>query len=145
MTIRWPAPHTSSLSKDSRRPIMSRTRAPNTAASPRTEDHAMERRFLCYFEGRGNEWEAISVDYDIAVYGHSLDEVKNQLKSAILTYIEDAGKERGMARKRLLGRRIPKTVQLRWFLKIIAHGARRPPLKRGDTAFEGRFEFSCPV
>jgi hypothetical protein len=105
----------------------------------------MERRFLCYFEGLGDEWEAISVDYDIAVCGHSLDEVKDLLKSAILTYIEDANKEEERARKHLLSRRMPKMRQLSWTLKIIANRIRRIPLKRGDAIFEGRFEFSCPV
>jgi hypothetical protein len=74
----------------------------------------MERRFLCYFEGLGDEWEAISVDYDIAVCGRSLDEVKRLLKSAILSYIEDAGKEEESERERLLNRRMPWTVLLGW-------------------------------
>lgn len=54
------------------------------------ERHMTKPLFLCYFERSGDEWEGISVDYDIAVCGRSADEVKTLLKSAILSYIEDA-------------------------------------------------------
>lgn len=100
-----------------------------------------ERQFLCYFEGQGNEWEAISVDYDIAVCGRSLDEAKHLLKSAILSYLEDAGKEGARARDRLLSRRMPWTVHLGWKLKIFMqkmHLKRRRPVG-------GRFDLSCPA
>jgi hypothetical protein len=101
----------------------------------------MERRFLCYFEGQGDEWEAISVDYDIAVCGRSLDEVKRLLKSAILSYIEDAGKEEESERERLLNRRMPWTVHLGWKWRIIRQELH---LKRRSVV-DGRFDLTCPA
>jgi hypothetical protein len=102
-----------------------------------------ERRFLCYVEGIGDKWEAISVDFDIAVSGCSLDEIKTILTSAILTYIEDANKEEERARKRLLSRRMPRRVQFAWILKIIAHELFRSTSNNAGALFEGRYEFSC--
>jgi hypothetical protein len=102
-----------------------------------------ERRHLCYYEGLGDEWEAISVDFDIAVCGRSLDEVKALLKSAIRTYIEDANNEEEGARKRLLSRRMPKTVQFVWVLKILGQQVRQQLHLEKRSAAEGRFE--CPA
>ncbi len=104
-----------------------------------------EHRFFCYVEGLADEWEAISVDFDISVSGRSLDDVKTTLKSAILTYIEDAKNEGEPARTRLLSRRMPKRVQFAWVLKIFAHRFLRSPSKNADVHFEGRYDFSCPV
>lgn len=92
------------------------------------------RHFLCYFEGHGDEWEAISVDYDIAACGRSLDEVESLLRSAIMSYIEDAGKEEERERERLINRRMPWIVRLVWKWRIIRqeiHSKRR-------SAIEGR-------
>jgi hypothetical protein len=100
-----------------------------------------ERHFRYYYEGLGDEWEAISVEYDIAVSGRSLDEVKRLLKAAILSYIEDASKEDERARKRLLNRRMPWMVRLGWHLRIIKN---RLHLKSRSAA-EGRFDLTCPA
>jgi hypothetical protein len=89
-----------------------------------------ERQFLCYYECRDNEWEAISVDYDIAACGRSFDEVKTRLRSAIISYIEDADKEEKETRERLLSRRMPRIVQIRWKLKILMHSFF--PTKKGN-------------
>ncbi len=94
--------------------------------------------FLCYFERSGDEWEGISVDYDIAVCGRSADEVKTLLKSAILSYIEDANKEEKEARERLLNRRVPKMLQLQWKLSILTHSWFST--KKGKQDFE---DFMC--
>jgi hypothetical protein len=102
-----------------------------------------ERQFRCYYECRGNEWEAISVDYDIAVSGDSFDEVKRVLRAAILSYIEDANKEDKETRERLLNRRMPKLVQFRWKFKILVHSM-FPGVKKGNKDFEERFVVSCP-
>jgi hypothetical protein len=103
-----------------------------------------DRRFLCFYEGHGAEWEAISVDFDIAVTGRSFDEVKALLKSAIHSYIEDAEKQEPIARKHLLGRRMPAMVRLKWRLKIALHNAARS--RNGtDLPSDGRFEVACHV
>ena len=99
-----------------------------------------ERRYICFYECRENQCEAISIDYDIAVAGRSLDEVKALLKSAIDSYIEDANRLEEPARQRLLNRRMPTRTRLRWLLKIIFH---RLNLSRHASASEGQFEVAC--
>src|ERR1019366_5282937 len=100
-----------------------------------------DRRFLCYYEGQGDEWEAISVDYDIAVCGHSLDEAKCLLRSAILSYLEDVEQEDARARRRLLSRRMPWTQRLLWKLRIFMQQLR---LKK-RSPIDGRFDLTCPA
>lgn len=99
-----------------------------------------KRGFLCFYEGQGDQWEAISVDFDIAVAARSFEEAKAALKSAILTYIEDAEALEPKARDRLLNRRMPLHVQALWRLKILLH-----KLRPGRKGADGRFELPCPA
>lgn len=70
------------------------------------------KRILCVAEGRDNEWEALCLDFDLAVQGRSFDEVRHLMNQAILTYIEDAANEAPRDRARLLGRRAPLRVRM---------------------------------
>lgn len=73
----------------------------------------MERTVLCFAHGRDGAWEAICLDFDIAVAGRSFEEVKRLLDHALATYVEDAVKEGEPARKALLNRRAPFHVRAR--------------------------------
>lgn len=98
------------------------------------------RTYLCFYEGAGSDWEAISVDFDIAVCGSSLDEVKTSLRSAIHTYIEEANKENKTVRDRLLRRRMPILVYFGWHLKIIWQNLRP---KKQNSLSDGKFDVPC--
>ena len=65
-----------------------------------------------YAWGHGTDWEAICVDFDIAVQGNSLEEVGRELRDAVdtfLDYVDDLPEsERGqfLSRKSPLGLRL---------------------------------------
>lgn len=76
----------------------------------------MRKIVTCYAAGNDRGWEAVCVDFDIAVQGASFDQVYDQLNVAICTYVADATKESPDQARRLLSRRTPWHV--RWSLKL---------------------------
>ncbi len=50
----------------------------------------MRRIVRCVAEGRGDEWEAICLDLDIAMQGQSFEDVFASLNKAIALHIETA-------------------------------------------------------
>ncbi len=74
----------------------------------------MDRQLFCVARGKGERWEALCLDLDLAVQGRSFDEVRHLLSEAVSTYIEDASAEAEPARTRLLARRVPFHVRFLW-------------------------------
>lgn len=101
------------------------------------------RRLFCYIEGRGDEWEAICLDFDIAVHGGSLYEVKSLLVEAVNTYFEDVAKEAPAVRATLLNRRVPLHVRIGIVAALLWHMLRGGNESGPD--FEARFEIPCPA
>lgn len=89
---------------------------------------AQEFTVQCYAHGRDGDWEAICVDFDIAVQGESFDQVRQILNEAIATYVEDVFAESPETRRRLLKRRSPWHVRLTLALRVsfynLFHGRR---------------------
>jgi hypothetical protein len=71
-------------------------------------------QLFCIAHGKGERWEALCFDLDLAVQGRSFDEVRQLLCEAISTYIEDASAENELARSQLLARRVPFHVRFLW-------------------------------
>lgn len=86
----------------------------------------MVKQLLCFAEGRGDQWEAICVDLDLAVQGRSFPEVQDSLNAAIVGYLRSVGDEDEATRRQLLNRRAPLLVRLRYawrFLRAsVLHG-----------------------
>jgi hypothetical protein len=80
----------------------------------------MEEQFFCVARGRGERWEALCLDFDLAVQGRSFDEVRHLLSEAISTYVQDASAESEVNRRRLLSRRVPFHVRLLWALRFFS-------------------------
>ena len=78
------------------------------------------KALLCFAHGRQGDWEAICVDFDIAVQGPSFDEVKSLLDHALATYVEDAERETPEVRRQLLNRRAPWHTRLILTVRLIA-------------------------
>lgn len=100
------------------------------------------RNLWSYAHGDASGWEAICVDLDIAVQGRSLDEVRGLLAEAVETYVEDAQREAPAAAKRLLNRRAPWSVRVKFALLFLAH-----ILSHGRPGREQRagFDIPCPA
>lgn len=98
----------------------------------RGEDTKMRGSFYCVLHGRGNQWEGLCLDLDLAIHGHSLAEVKNLMNEAIDTYVEDAMQEDEATREALLNRSAPFRVRVYWATRI-AMAALRGRKRDDDT------------
>ena len=78
----------------------------------------MRENFYCVLHGRGNEWEGLCLDLDLAVHGHSFADVKARMGDAIDSYVEDVMKEDEPARRALLNRTVPFRVRAYWKARI---------------------------
>ena len=102
----------------------------------------MQQQFLCVAHPLDSEgWEAFSLDFDIAVHAMTFDEVKSTLQHAVASYVQDAMKEAEPHRSRLLNRRAPLSVRLRWGWRFFLETVRD---RRDRTAAVG-FPVSCPA
>ena len=92
----------------------------------------------CIARGAGNQWEAVCLDFDLAVQGRSLEEVTRLLRETIDTYIDDALAQPEHVRSAMLGRRAPFSVRLSWAFRLFfAHtGLAVYPLFAGIGAYK---------
>ena len=87
------------------------------AASDRGMDHAalagvqVTLTLQCYAYRNGDTWEAVCVDFDIATFAPSLDEVKASLVTCVDLFLEGVAEAPPEDRRLLLRRRSP------WFLR----------------------------
>lgn len=102
-------------------------------------DTPMERTVLCYLEGRGNQWEGICLDFDIAVQGGSQEEVKELLQAAITDYLNYVFTLPESERPQLLNRKAPLVDRLRF-----AYHALRVALFSGRGGDKARHEYLLP-
>jgi hypothetical protein len=80
--------------------------------------NAMDRKLYCVARGHGNEWEALCLDFDLAVQGRSFEDVKNALHGAIVDYVKDVCALPPADRDRLLARSAPWHVWILWKWRI---------------------------
>ena len=76
----------------------------------------------CYAFGSGDSWEAICVDFDIAVSGTSLGEVRSSLETGIELYLEEVAEAAPEDRRYLLSRRSPWRVRAMLRLRVWTDG-----------------------
>ena len=62
----------------------------------------MNKAIWCYAEGKTGSWEAICLDFDLAVQDKSFDEVYQELNAVISMYLEYTGKLSKEDKRRLL-------------------------------------------
>lgn len=67
----------------------------------------MDRSVRCYAHGRGQDWQAICVDFDLAVHGTSFREVKRALETSLQMYLEAVAELPPEERALLLARKAP--------------------------------------
>lgn len=71
-------------------------------------------KLACYAEGMGDRWEAVCLDFDIAVRARSYEEAQQILVAAILKYVELARALPREMRESALARRAPFLVRLKF-------------------------------
>ena len=102
-----------------------------------------ERTLQCFAHGRGDRWEAICVDFEIAVEGRSLDDVRAILAESIRTYVEDAVAEGQPTTERLLRRKTPFWVRWRLAAAYALYAARER--RSLDCDLKAGFDLLCPA
>ena len=103
---------------------------------------AMKVQYLCVAQPlESGDWEAFSLDFDIAVQAATFDDAKSALQHAVATYIEDAMKEAEPHRSRLLNRRTPLWVRLVWGWRFFLETVR----DKRDRHVAVGFPISCPA
>jgi hypothetical protein len=107
------------------------------------EGLGMRVPIFCVAHGSRRGWEALCLDFDIAVQGDSFEEVRHNLEDAVRTYVEDAMQEDEPHRSRLLNRRAPLGIRLLWAARLFFATA----LARRDRDRTSTIEFpvSCPA
>jgi hypothetical protein len=77
------------------------------------------RLLRCYAERRQGQWEALCIDFDLAVQGQSFEEVYHFLNFAIVDYVSRVRELPPADRERLLKRRAPLWEQLSFLLSLL--------------------------
>jgi predicted RNase H-like HicB family nuclease len=70
------------------------------------------RMLYCYAEGRDGDWEAICLDLDVAVQGHSFAHISTSLREAIALYLETIADLQSDEQRALLRPSAPLAVRL---------------------------------
>lgn len=83
----------------------------------------------CYVEGRGDQWEGVCLDFDLAVHGRSFGDVSKKLDSAIHEYLDYLGTLPDGDRLRLVNRPVPLRVRVGFMARVLASWLFR---SRGD-------------
>ena len=73
----------------------------------------------CYAEGSEGHWEAICLDFDLAVQGKSFDDVYHELREMIDSYIDTVSEYPEADRRRLLSRKAPLILRLKFTLLYV--------------------------
>jgi len=102
------------------------------------------RRVLCYAEEREGQWEAVGLDFDIAVQGESFGDVHGALREVVTTYVEDVDALPAADQARLLARRVPWLVRFGFAARLVWSLLGRGRDDQGPRE-RGQFEMSCPA
>lgn len=101
----------------------------------------MPRVLHCYAFGCEGEWEAICIDLDLAVQGESFSEVERLLEEAIAFHLERVQELPERDRERMLARRVPWHVRLRYAIEAFLFFVR----EREGGPFEHRYTMPSPA
>ncbi|MDE2133491.1 MAG: hypothetical protein KGJ49_02715 [Alphaproteobacteria bacterium] len=97
---------------------------------------------ICVARGHEQDWEAFCLDFDLAVQGVSLEDVRTRLEDAIVDYVHAAMDEAEPARSQLLNRRAPFMVRLHWGIRFFMATISG---RNHDSDSTVGFPVSCPA
>lgn len=91
----------------------------------------------CIAEGRDGHWEAICLDFDIAVQGKSFEDVYHGLTDMIDSYVQKVSRYPEADQRRLLNRKAPLSLRLKFALvsvMVLIFGSKQGRELHGYTA-----------
>jgi hypothetical protein len=100
-----------------------------------------ERVLSCYAVQREDGWEAICLDFDVAVQAESFAEVSRKLGEALHSYVEYVNTLPEEDRKRFLMRQVPRYVRAKFILGVISTML----FQRADRSGHQSFGLPCTV
>lgn len=100
-----------------------------------------EKILSCYALKGPSGWEAICVDFDVAVQGDSFADVTDKLGAALRSYAEYVNSLPENERRQFIARRAPWYVRVRMALGVI----RTLLFSGGDDSKHQSFGVACPV
>jgi hypothetical protein len=103
----------------------------------------VNQKLLCYAFGRDGSWEAICIDFDLAVHGKSFKDVQDQLSQITKSYLEDAMKEEPETAKRLMSRRVPFLTRARLAVLLFWRLMTGAGSERGN--YYAGYDMPCPA
>jgi predicted RNase H-like HicB family nuclease len=102
----------------------------------------MQRTLTCFASGSAVEgWEAICIDFDIAVQGESFEDVFRLMTEAIQVYVDSALAEEPSVRDRLLHRSAPWWLKTRLAIGFLWRALRH----KSDGGSAAGFSMPCPA
>lgn len=96
----------------------------------------------CYVEKRGENWEGVCIDFDIAVQGHSFEEIQGKLGRAIREYVEHVKELPEAEQGRFWNRRVPLHVRFAFAVRVFLTYLFATK-HRGDDGFRGTYTLPC--
>ena len=97
-------------------------RVSHLAGASRLDREGSPLNLRCYAFNSERSWEAICVDFDIAVFESSLVEVQSSLNTGIELYLEEVADANAEDRRYLLSRRSPWYVRANLRFRVWADG-----------------------
>ena len=86
--------------------------------------YSMRSSIVCFARGHDTDWQALYLDFDIAVEGVSFAGVQGKIETAIKDYVDAAKQESPADCKMLLTRRAPWGVTISWFARAVWYALR---------------------
>ena len=93
----------------------------------------MAKKILCYAEGGNGEWEALCLNFDLAVQGASLEDVRHDLEEAIRLYLDYVSNLPAEERAQFLNRRAPLGHWLKYALISVLGVVGRHAKRRAES------------
>lgn len=97
---------------------------------------------FCYAHGNDEGWEAICLNFDLAVQGESFEAVRASLEQAIRMYIDYAVDQPEAVREELLSRRAPWHVRAKVAFQLFTYSLFR---SRPKADAQAGFPVPCPA
>lgn len=98
------------------------------------------RLLHCHASGREGAWEAVCLDFDVAVQGRNFDDVSSLLQEAIALYLQTVNDMPEAERSAFLERAVPLGTRLGFAIEAIKSALRT----RGDGELRHDFMMAMP-
>ncbi len=106
---------------------------------------ANTKTLLCYAEGAHGQWEAVCLNFDLAVQGASFEEVRAKMHNAILVYLDTIADYPPEERRRFLKRNAPLSLWLKFLGHAIAAMVCSRFNKHDGQKERAEFTMICPA